>query len=132
MKRSLQEIADLSSNNLNSENVSRLAKAVWIELQQNKKFNLLDDLINRIRVAQGAKNHSKIAEITSAKELDQKERNEIEEKIERRMKSKILPVYKIDKNLIGGIKIKVEDDLLDVSWRGKLQLIQAKLEGNYE
>lgn len=129
MKRSLKEIADLTSKNLNEANLSRLAKTVWIELQSNKKFNSLDELLSKVRKMQSEKSLSKIAEITSAEELSSEDKSELLKKIEQRIDNKIMPIYKLDRKLLGGVKIKIEDELLDISWRGKLQLIQAKLEG---
>jgi F-type H+-transporting ATPase subunit delta len=129
MKRNLKEIADLTSENLNEANLSRLAKTVWIELQSNKKFNSLDQLLARVRRLQAEKAKSKIAEITSAEELEPADKAELLKRIEQKVNNKILPIYRLDRNLLGGIKVKVEDELLDISWRGKLQLIQAKLEG---
>jgi len=128
MKRSLKEIARLTSNNLKEEKIGQLAKTVWRELQTNKKFGNLDALLAQIRKLEAAKADSKIAEIYSTKELETPIKDELVKKLEQRTKSKILPIYKTNKRLLGGIKIKVEDEVIDVSWQGKLQLIKAKLE----
>jgi ATP synthase F1 delta subunit len=129
MKRSLKEIAELTNSNLSKENLGRLAKTVWIELQSNKKFASLDELIDKVRKLEAKKTKSKIVEITSTQDLDPQIKEALIEKIEQRVGGKITPIFKQDASLLGGIKVKFDDELLDISWRGKLQLIQAKLEG---
>lgn len=132
MKRSLREIAKLTSERISDENIESLAKTVWFELQSNKKFSSLNELIKLIRQMKADKEGRKIAEITTPVELSIDEQEKIRKKVEDRIKGKVLPIFKIDKNILGGIKIKIEDEELDFSWRGKLQLIRTKLEGKNE
>ena len=132
MKRSLRDIAKLTTERISEKNIESLAKTVWFELQSNKKFGSLDELIKLIRQMKSDKEGKKIAEITSPIELSIDEQERIIKKVEDRIKGKILPIFKIDKRILGGIKIKIEDEELDFSWRGKLQLIRTKLEGKNE
>lgn len=132
MKRSIKEIAALSSERLNEENVESLAKTVWLELQLNKKYASLDELIKLIRQMEAKKENKKIAEIVTPMELTTDEQANVVKRIEDRIKSTISPLFKVDSSILGGIKIRIEDELLDLSWMGKLQIIRAKLEGNHE
>ncbi|PIZ96262.1 MAG: ATP synthase F1 subunit delta [Candidatus Magasanikbacteria bacterium CG_4_10_14_0_2_um_filter_33_14] len=62
-------------------------------------------------------------EITSARELDKG----IVEKIKQAFSKKAESVEKIDKNLIGGIKVKIEDKILDASVKTQLSNLKKSL-----
>lgn len=132
MKHSLKQIAALTAEKLNAANSSQLAKSVWLELQRMKKFNQLDDLMSKIRSEICSRKKLKNAQIISGCELAEDEKHEIVSRVEKRTGEKILPTYRIDPGILGGIKIKVEDELIDLSWRGKLELIRTRLEGTHE
>lgn len=128
MKASINKLAQISSERLNSQNVSSMAKTIWLELQSNKKFNKLDELLDKIREQIAKKSHLKIAEIICSKSLSEQEKDVIVNKIERKYGFRIMPVYQTDKTILGGIKVKIEDEVIDLSWRGQLQLIRTRLE----
>jgi len=129
MKHSVKQIAVFAANSLSDKNTAQMAKTVWIELQRNKKFSQLDNLMDQIRTEFCHKNKLKKAEIITSREISDDEKQEIIRRTEKRAGHNILPIWRVDKNVLGGIKIKVEDELFDFSWRGKLELIRARLEG---
>jgi F-type H+-transporting ATPase subunit delta len=118
----------MSTRKLDKGSIGQLAREIWMELQSNKKYNKLDELLNKIRKLRADQQAKKIAEIISAKPLSAEEKNEIIIKSEKKVDAKIMPVYKVDPSILGGIKVKVEDQILDLSWKGKLQLIRTRLE----
>ena len=113
-------------NKLKSDNVESLAKSLWFELQRQKKLSNLDQLIAEVRRRKAREENRIIVEIFSSVELEEVEKNDINEKLEKKLDSKIMPRYKIDSSLLGGLKIKINDDVLDLSWRGKLEKIKDK------
>lgn len=72
------------------------------------------------------------AEITSASELDQAQREEIERSLGTKIGKFIRAEYRVDPSLLGGVRAQVASKEYDATLRGKLeglrqQLLQAKL-----
>ena len=69
------------------------------------------------------------ASLISSKELSQIELNEINRDLSQSMGSKIIFDYKVDKDLIGGLKLQVGSFMIDTSIKNKLKKFeQAMLE----
>ena len=67
------------------------------------------------------------ANIVSAFPLDEDQLKELTAKLESRFKRKILPRASVDSELIGGAVVRVGDEVLDGSVRGKLEAMAAAL-----
>jgi F-type H+-transporting ATPase subunit delta len=67
------------------------------------------------------------AEIASAFPLDDGQLKELVGNLERRFKRKVEPRVTVDKSLIGGVTVKVGDEVIDGSVRGKLAAMSAAL-----
>jgi len=67
------------------------------------------------------------AEIASAFPLDDGQLKELVGSLERRFKRKVEPRVAVDKSLIGGVTVKVGDEVIDGSVRGKLAAMSAAL-----
>ena len=65
--------------------------------------------------------------VTSAIELDEKTKTEIKEFVENESKCKAEIAYKIDQNIIGGIIIRMEDQLYDFSISKKIKRLKQEL-----
>jgi len=65
--------------------------------------------------------------VTSAIELDEKTKTEVKEFVENQSKCKAEISYKIDKNIIGGIVIRMEDQLYDFSISKKIKRLKQEL-----
>ena len=69
------------------------------------------------------------ASLISSKELSQMELNEINKDLSQSMGSKIIFDYKVEKELIGGLKLQIGSFMIDTSIRNKLKKYeQAMLE----
>ena len=69
------------------------------------------------------------ASLISSKELSSNELNEISKDLSQSMGSKIIFDYKVDKGLIGGLKLQVGSYMIDTSVKNKLKKFeQAMLE----
>jgi len=64
--------------------------------------------------------------VKTAVELEGKEKETMQKKIEDLLKLKVNPEYKIDKDLIGGFQIAYEDTVLDASIRSQLEKLKKK------
>ena len=69
------------------------------------------------------------ASLVSSKELSENELNQISKDLSQSMGSKIIFDYKVDKELIGGLKLQVGSFMIDTSLKNKLKKFeQAMLE----
>ena len=67
------------------------------------------------------------AELTSAKDLTEKEINNIKEELTKNFSSKIKLNYKHDASLIGGLIVQVGSTMVDTSIKNKLQQIENRM-----
>jgi len=67
------------------------------------------------------------AEIQSAKELSNEEIKKITEELAQNFSTKMKLNYKHDKNLIGGLIIKIGSTMVDTSIKNKLQQIENRM-----
>ena len=67
------------------------------------------------------------AELTAAKELTEKEINNIKEELTKNFSSKIKLNYKYDPSLIGGLVVQVGSIMVDTSIKNKLQKIENRM-----
>jgi F-type H+-transporting ATPase subunit delta len=70
------------------------------------------------------------AEIVSARELGPEQRSTLLAEISRLTGKIVLPHYKTDKSLLGGVKVRVGSTIYDGSVRGQLQRIRQQLTEN--
>jgi F-type H+-transporting ATPase subunit delta len=71
----------------------------------------------------------KIAEVTSAFTLTMEQEGEIFEQIKKRTGARDIKLVKVvDKSLLGGLQIKIGSNVIDISLKGQLQLLAARLE----
>lgn len=132
MKYSLAELARVSQDSLDRRSLSRLAKTLWLELQRQKKFSQLDRLLRLIGEEKAKRDGKIIVKVTSAQKLDEQMKIDINKKIESKTGLKAETSFFEDQSILGGLKIKIQDEILDLSWRGKLEKIKQMTEGANE
>lgn len=126
MKRTANELAEIIASRLNDNNVQEIGRSLWFDLQKQKKISRLDEIIELVRRKVADKNNQIIVKILSAVELSSEEKNTLENKLTTKLGSKIHTRYFLDESLLGGVKIKINDEILDLSWRGKLEKLKEK------
>lgn len=65
--------------------------------------------------------------ISTAAEPDQKLRDELKRRLEGLLDKEVLPLYRTDERIIGGVIVRVGDRLMDGSIRRRLQLLRRKM-----
>jgi F-type H+-transporting ATPase subunit delta len=91
------------------------------ELVEREEFELLSLIIERLKVLVYQEGGIVEAEITSAVELNDSAKSDILKKIEKKTGKSVKLITKIDSNLLGGMKVKIGDEMVDLSVRGRLE-----------
>ena len=129
MKKNLNVLAQTVSDKLTQNNVKDMAEALWFELQLGKKTGQLDHLLEKIREKIAQKKEMGLARIISKEQLDKKTIEAIEEKLEKKYSRKFELISIVDPEVLGGFKIQIDDEVIDFSWREKLNAIKTRMVG---
>jgi F-type H+-transporting ATPase subunit delta len=97
-------------------------------LLTNNDFGLIDEIVQALgRVMSEEAGGPVKALITSAVELTEEERAEIEKKLIESFGSNLEFVYQVDPDILGGLIVQVGDKLIDDSVRGRLNALRQKI-----
>ena len=100
----------------------------FLQLIINKRrIYFLDKILEKFIKLSSARKGKIDALLISSKELSQAERKKINEEISNAIKSNVDFTYKIDKNLVSGVKIQVGSLLIDTSVSNKLKRIKQSM-----
>lgn len=92
-------------------------------LIEKNRFDILEQIITAYKNEADRINNNQKVEIISAIELTDEYKKEIVKKLEYKLKKNIIPQWIIDEEIIGGLVIKIEDDIIDNSIKNKLDKI---------
>jgi F-type H+-transporting ATPase subunit delta len=106
------------------------AKALLQMLAENKRLEALPVMRDMFEELKAEREGAIDAMIESAFPLEGADLSALVADLERRFKRKIRPQVRIVKELIGGAKISVGDQVIDGSVRGKLEAMNAGLMGS--
>lgn len=96
-------------------------------LVKNGRLMLLEDIIKVYQQMLDAHQRRLVVRVISAFPLFAQEQLLLEERLAALFNKKVKLKLKVDKALLGGIKIKVADTIYDGSLRGRLERIKAQL-----
>jgi F-type H+-transporting ATPase subunit delta len=129
MKQSLSKISSFIADNLTKENTEDFAKSLYEKLIKAKNLGKLDRIIDLTEERYAQNNNQIRAKIISCNKLDPKEVAEISRRLKDKYKKEIFSMNEVDPNVLGGIKIKINDEIIDLSWAGKFKNLKSKLTG---
>lgn len=89
--------------------------------------NLLFDICKRFKELTDEKLNQSEVEITSAVDLDDSQKKEIEIRLEKMIGKKVIPHFSIESEIIGGFKARVGDTLIDATLKHQIELLKKKL-----
>ena len=118
---------DLSINTSNSMSVI-LVEVLKVVIENND-INLLKDIAKNFTLLSKQKLNIAFVEVVSSNEMNSDQKDDITNSLSELIKKKIDINFNVDKNLIGGLKIKVDDTLYDSSLQTKLENAKSKLVG---
>ena len=96
---------------------------------ENNDINLLKDIAKNFTLLSKKKLNIAFVEVVSSNEMNSDQKDDITNSLSELIKKKIDINFNVDKNLIGGLKIKVDDTLYDSSLQTKLENAKSKLVG---
>jgi F-type H+-transporting ATPase subunit delta len=93
-------------------------------LAKHKRFNLLPEIIENFHDYYSKSKLEITAEVTSVTSLNMEQQDSISDALEKKLNKKVRIKYLIDKDIIGGLVIKLGSKMLDNSLVSKLQKIK--------
>lgn len=100
-------------------------------LIENNRINILPDVIKCLQDDINESKNAIKAGITSVIELNDEEKNRLLEKLRQKTNMEILPDFSIDKDILGGIIIKINDTVIDLSVKKRIENLKT-LKDKYE
>jgi F-type H+-transporting ATPase subunit delta len=95
-------------------------------IEKDRLF-LIDSIIERFKRLIDNKNGVRRAKIITAFELSDTQLNQINDKLSNLTKTEVVGDNIIDKSILGGFIAKFDDQMLDMSTKGKLSELKDKI-----
>ncbi len=112
---------------LAGEKAPREAQAFLALLLEKKRLTVFNDIFEVYELLCEEHKGFRRAEVFSATELGDSGKNKLAAALEKSYKKKFELTYKIDKDMIGGLSIRIGNDLVDGSIRTRLAEIREAL-----
>jgi len=112
------------------EKISKMTMEFLLLLIDKRRGNLILSIIDEYEKQFNILNNRLPVTIESAVELDDKIKKQVLKKITEKANLELVPEYRLDKNLKGGILVRIEDWVFDASIKNQLKLLHRKLAGD--
>lgn len=89
-------------------------------LVEKNRFNEFNQIIQAYSDELDNMNNIKRVEVVSAVELSDEQKQKTIEKLQMRLNKEVKVNWALDTNIIGGLVIKIDDDIIDTSLKNKL------------
>jgi F-type H+-transporting ATPase subunit delta len=96
-------------------------------LADRRRVNLLPYVESSYRELLNARKNIAVASLTSADELSDAAVEEIRARLARRLGKQVELTVKVDPTLVGGVVLRVGDEVIDGSLKGRLAALEASL-----
>ena len=118
------KVALISESNIQTD--QKKINFLKLMIEKNRLF-LIDSIYSRYKKLIDLNNGVKRAEIITAFELTETQLNQINDKLSNMTKTKVIGNNIIDKTILGGFIAKFDDQMLDMSTKGKLSELKDKI-----
>ena len=106
---------------------SRIIRNFLFVMSDNQRVHLLPEIVETFESVLRQRQGVAEAEVTSASELSEGQKNTLLQTLERLSGKKIQAKYSLDTTLLGGAVVRVGDTIYDGSVRNKLNRLRVKL-----
>ena len=110
-------------------NANQLTHTFLKVIEKNKRFSNLTSHITQFIKINSHKRGDILAGITSADELNDDQKNNITNQLKKILGDKLLLSFDVDKNIIGGLIVKVGSKMIDTSLANKINKLKIAMKG---
>lgn len=90
-------------------------------LTDKNKFDIFDDILEAYNKSIDNINNIKRVSVTSAVTMPEDAKSRLKQKLEEKLKANVIIDLNINKDIIAGLVIKIDDNVIDMSLRHKLE-----------
>lgn len=98
-------------------------------LVQNKRLGFTPSILEQFETLRASAENRAVVEVTSAYQINESALTELSQILEKKLGSRVTLNSQVDKNLIGGIVVRVGDKVIDTTVRGKMEQFASQLAG---
>ena len=98
-------------------------------IEKNKRFSNLASIITQFMNINSQKRGDVLADITSADELNDDQKNNITNQLKSILGDKLSLSFDVDKNIMGGLIVKVGSKMIDTSLANKINKLKIAMKG---
>ena len=110
-------------------NANELTNTFIKVIEKNKRFSNLTSIIVQFININSQKRGNILADITSADELKDDQKNNITNQLKTILGDKLSLSFDVDKNIIGGLIVKVGSKMIDTSLANKINKLKIAMKG---
>lgn len=110
-------------------NANKLTNKFLKVISNNKRFSSLPSIIKKFISINSEKRGDILADVTSAEKLTDEQKKGINEKLKLILGEKLSLNFAVDKNIIGGLIIKVGSKMIDTSLISKINKLKISMKG---
>lgn len=92
-----------------------------------KRIGIISDIVKRFNDIHDINTGTADAEITTAVDIDESQKEELKSQLEQFTKKKLRLNYNVDASIIGGFKVKIADRIIDASLKNQLKKLRKAL-----
>ena len=110
-------------------NANELTSTFLKVIEKNKRFSNLALIITQFMNINSQKRGDVLADITSADELNDDQKNNITNQLKSILGDKLSLSFDVDKNIMGGLIVKVGSKMIDTSLANKINKLKIAMKG---
>ncbi len=110
-------------------NANELTTTFLKVIEKNKRFSNLVSIITQFMSINSQKRGNVLADIKSADELNDDQKNNITNQLKSILGDKLSLSFDVDKNIMGGLIVKVGSKMIDTSLANKINKLKIAMKG---